>query len=60
MKKETIEITATVGSIAVAGACVLTGSCQIGAIALAPITTYYGVETVKEMVEKRKITRKKS
>jgi hypothetical protein len=53
MNKEVKENGVIIGSMAVAGACTLMGSCQIGAIAMVPAVLYQGTSVIKDVVKKQ-------
>jgi len=54
MKKEVVENTVTVGSIVIAGACLMTGNCQIGVFVLGPVSVYHMCDLAKELLCKKR------
>jgi len=49
MKKQLKENGVIIGSMVIAGGCLLTGNCQLGALVLIPATLYQGKLVVDEM-----------
>jgi len=54
MKQEIKENGVAIGSIVVAGACLLTGNCQIGLMVIIPATIYQAGITIKAVVKEKR------
>jgi len=52
MKQKIKENSVAIGGIAIAGACLLTGNCQIGLMVIIPATIYQAGITIKSVIKK--------